>query len=261
VGGGATIVTSTIDGEYGIGTRNYRTPLKPGDNVRIVVAPRSTGLTKFNPLYSATNVETLGRVYWDSNSSNRYNDGEPVLDENNDINGVHSSPLLTIWRKLHVEVDSMGPPDPMVQYTFGPDDPVPSDIKDPDIAALAPAFRPAFIEIVRLEDISTSALPFTPYFASEAQANGYFNSARQSIEDSMFWSVYIAGVYEFIGDGTRDNDVPPDGADNGPLSGLLGYTGFSGRDHSFVRNPARCCRTMELEPKYPRLCRAARGIT
>lgn len=77
------------------------------------------------------------------------------------------------------------------------------------------AFRPAFIDVSVIADpkISESNLPFGTNLFNQTFMNNYFvgaNGHRQTRnEQALFWTAYVAGIYEWL-----DEDVMPLSPDN-----------------------------------------------
>ncbi|MBX9792255.1 MAG: tandem-95 repeat protein, partial [Pirellulales bacterium] len=231
-----TLTTSQIVGQFATATGVFSVSLQPGNNFRFAAAPRASDFTyataKVLPISSATAPETLGRLYRDRNNNRRFDGGDVTIDETQPappivqpakgtLGPVVATPLLTIWRRLNVEADSMGAPPNGTQ--FEDDDPNPGDIPQPDISALAAAFRPAFIEPRLLTGNDPNGVPFTqgdiPFatgFANDAAIAAFFAPFRQSVSRPLFWSSYIVNVYQ----------VDPVANDNDPdqESGILGLT-------------------------------------
>jgi hypothetical protein len=173
-------------------TVNLKTCQNPGDNFRVIAGARNRGGENLvKPLLFEQAPETLGRLYFDADDNNLLEPPfEPILTELDPALGADNrfvtTPLLTIWRRLYVEVDSMGSPqfdNSYYGYGFGEptppnlppdhplqgflDDPRPGDIPDPNITAFSDAFRPAFIEVVTdykyYAQWNQRNLPFAPY--------------------------------------------------------------------------------------------------
>jgi len=185
----------------------------------------------------------LGRAYFDSNNDNNYDDGEPILGS-----GVpHDTPegrmlstqLLTVWRKLFVEVDSMGAPVAGTNYGFDAaqptDDPEPGNIADPPTSGLAAAFLPAYIEVQELGTApaggATADLPnetdlqFFHDLTSLSLAGSVASASRQAVSEQYWWTVQVFGVYEFFPSGDDNDDTnQPAGTDGNDEFGLTGYS-------------------------------------
>jgi hypothetical protein len=82
--------------------------IQPGNNFRIAAAPRQAELSPTKPL----SLDSSSRLFYDTNNDSTFSGAaEFALDESVDAHSAHGirvTPVLTIWRKLHVEVDSMG---------------------------------------------------------------------------------------------------------------------------------------------------------
>jgi hypothetical protein len=141
-----------------------------------------------------------------------------------------------VGRRMHVEIDSMGAPG-AVQYE--PGDQPSGDVADPEIASFfRDAYKAAGVEVVQLEEESSSDLPFYTKFTGTDQLTAkqvmedYLvgpDGHRQSRSKGGYVTVYIAGVYE-LGGGIRDN-FANDSKDNDENTefGEVGLTGRSQR--------------------------------
>jgi hypothetical protein len=84
---------------------------QPGNNYRVAATPGGLGreavLAPLKPLAP----DTTARLFYDRNGDGLLGQppDEPTLDEWSAYNSIRISPELKLWRKLHVEVDSMGP--------------------------------------------------------------------------------------------------------------------------------------------------------
>ena len=132
-----------------------------------------------------------------------------------------TSDVLTIWRKLHVERDSMGvalgPFDTANPDPTGISDAVLGDIPDPILDLMAAAFRPAYVEVVLPPDTGedTPEVRFA-YHVPSGGSTAQGDVGRRSMSTEGRWVVYIQGAYEQ--DIAMDND--PDGE-----AAVLGVTG------------------------------------
>lgn len=105
-------VASDANGEIRIActltTLQQIDPPCPGDNFRIAVAPRATDLDRVKPLVFAKSQTS--ELFYDKNDDGMFvpGDGDCVMNENSGWGDIRVSPLLTVWRRLHVEYDSMG---------------------------------------------------------------------------------------------------------------------------------------------------------
>ncbi len=204
VGGGADpTATATFD---------YTTSMNPGDNYRFAVSGHRFSVAD---AVTAKIGDNMGRVVFDD---------DVIIDENNpmlmpftNLPIVISSPLVSVWRRLHVEMDSMAAPQPGTQFTATDPSPggpltIPSDAME----TLTESLQPAFILPEVLSTESENDLPFSLGALNQADLDNYMYSHRQSMsptkqEDSMFWTVYIAAIYEmFAGDGYANDNDPDD---------------------------------------------------
>ena len=181
--------------------------LAPGDNYRVIAAPRYEDLYFIEPVSKADDPntpgdqsETQGRLFRDSNPYDVYN-GEPIFDETAPLRvrtiSVHASPMLTVWRRLHVEVDSMGAPNQNVDYGFDPAEPIDDhhpggSLESPKTDLFADAFKPAFIAIGNVPAAwNQNNLQFRRDFANDSDRQSYFitgaNAARQSSTEDSFY--------------------------------------------------------------------------
>ncbi len=84
---------------------------QPGNNYRVAAAPGGPGRQAvFDPLKPLA-PDTAARLFYDRNGDGVLGQApdEPTLDEWSAHKGIRITPELKLWRKLHVEVDSMGP--------------------------------------------------------------------------------------------------------------------------------------------------------
>jgi Bacterial Ig domain len=237
------VLTTAIVGNTAIATGSVQVPFRyPGDNFRLVAGVLSTDFGKIkaisigdDPGTPLVEGETEGRVFLDRNDDGDQDAGEPVIQEEGPATYI-ASPLLTIWRKVWVEVDSMG------NVTAGdPNDdagddhtPLTGDVPSPDTSEMAGAYEDAFIQIKPTTDpdVSEGSLPFQASFATEADMLIYAGNHRQTPETADFWSVYLLGIYEYGAfAANRDNDVNSEFA-------LMGFTNMPAQnptgDYSFI---------------------------
>jgi hypothetical protein len=80
---------------------------QPGNNFRVAAAARSEELSPVKVLAD----DPSSRLFFDKNDNNLFEQsaGEVALTETASACGMRVTPRLTVWRKLHVEVDDMGP--------------------------------------------------------------------------------------------------------------------------------------------------------
>ncbi|GEM_PF-1812499 len=107
--------------------------------------------------------------------------------------------LLTVWRRLHVEVDSMaGADDPPSAYPTDLEnkDVRLADIPDPDPALLVPAFEAAYVRV--LFDTGNSQGNLQPFIhnADSINLDALGAAHRGTAEAADYWAAYIMGAYE-----------------------------------------------------------------
>lgn len=124
-----------------------------------------------------------------------------------------TSDTLTVWRKLHIESDSMGPGGP-----FDPDDAALDDVPEALYTLFANAYRPAYVEVALPPDTGQN----TPdvRFQNNVDTNSALAIANQgrlgraTSSTAGYWVVYLQGSYE--GNILHDNDPDTeDGIDFG----------------------------------------------
>ncbi len=133
----------------------------------------------------------------------------PILDQDKYV-----SKTLTVWRFLHVERDSMGPPpagEPFNQPPgmAGEDDVDPGNLDSPPIDLMVTNYRPAYIEV--LDDLATGfgALDTRddiPFVHNLTLAGAGQASLRDVPSLNRFWVVNVVSSYE--GPVANDNDDP-----------------------------------------------------
>jgi hypothetical protein len=199
------------------GTLEFQVTMQPGDNFRIAgYGDRDFVAGLLNHDNSLNNGATeaerntnkqqiVFRFYFDDPSPGF---GEVAILQPD----RYASKTLTVWRFLHVERDSMGPPGP--DELFGPDDVVSTNPASPDIALMQTNYRPAFIEV--LDDLAAldtrDEIPFVHNLESAAAPTA---ALRDVPSLNRFWVVNLVGSYE--GPAAADND--PNGE-----SAVLGFT-------------------------------------
>jgi hypothetical protein len=126
-----------------------------------------------------------------------------------------ASPTITVWKKLYVELDSMGQCDgPMDDDD---DDAVCADIPEPLMDLMAGAFKPAYIDVFPASQTDSSmvfryhlTLP-QDYFQQDYLSNKDVPNSEQG-----HWEAYLYGSYE----GPKTEDWDPDNVG-------FGRTGFT----------------------------------
>ncbi len=198
-------------------TFNYTTSMNPGDNYRFAAMGRRTVADEVYPkidddqgrLFHGRPPYELGDEIIDEQN--------PLLDPNTQLPIVISAPLVTVWRRLHVEMDSMAAPPQGTQFTATDLTPggalsFPADA----MTTLTESLQPAFILPEEFASGSQNNLQFSLGAQNQnlAALNTYMYSYRQSMsaqgqEDNDYWAVYIAAIYEmFAGDAyANDNDL------------------------------------------------------
>ncbi|MBW3597049.1 MAG: hypothetical protein KY475_07210 [Planctomycetes bacterium] len=85
--------------------------IQPGNNFRAAAAPRQPELFKVQPLAD----DDFSRLFYDANDNTTWESLDPeefLLDESGpapaQAHGIQATPTLTVWRRLHMEVESMG---------------------------------------------------------------------------------------------------------------------------------------------------------
>lgn len=196
--GGSGSLSATTDYTDASGTAEVQltVTMQPGDNFRV-----------------GAHVGSLSSVTDDDGPANNNPEvpGQP---------GKYTQ-MLTVWRKLHTEVDSMGAPPPGT--TWGPDDVVVSDVPDPDTGLFELAFQDAYVSPVFDTGNDNSNAAFV-YNLTDLATQGS-NNRGTTAESSDFWVAYIQGAYE--GNLTKDND--PDGE-----VAVAGIYKDSGPEYAFV---------------------------
>lgn len=241
----------------GIALNQFTATKRPGDNYRVAVAGRLSELSPLKPYEPYDSVNTDPQhpellpsadtsLFADRNDDNVRQANEPLLNEDNAGDGVHVSKMLTVWRKLYVEIDLMKAPPPGQVY---PDDGEPVDmppdlnaagtaLREPDDGLLQEAYAPAFIKIgsfapnntqitnqfkyvlvdhMDIEDPEAEEPPELP-----AQGAPFRDSGPES---DAYWTVYVQSAYELAHN--LDND--PDAEKGAP-----GYTTEDEPEYSLI---------------------------
>jgi hypothetical protein len=97
---GAFTITANTDANGRVST-NFHVSMQPGDNFRVVASP----LANFPGDCVAANTNDPGALWFSGGT--------------NEIPANCTSPMLTVWRRLHVEVDSMAAIGPGSNAVFG----------------------------------------------------------------------------------------------------------------------------------------------
>jgi len=95
----------------GKATATFEVTMQPGDNFRVVATGKDNDLAPVAPKPDDRDAQNApqARVFLrEMEGGQVVGEGEPVLDDETTLATVKVTPVLTVWRKLHVEVDSMG---------------------------------------------------------------------------------------------------------------------------------------------------------
>ena len=132
------------------------------------------------------------------------------------------SPTITIWKKLYIELDSMGQCDgPM---DADDDDAVCSDIPEPLMDLFSAAFRPAYIDVLPANQTDSSMIfRYHLNAAADYLHQDYLGNKDAPNSSSGHWEAYLYGAYEpALG---IDND--PDSEDSQGGSTRCSYSPIS----------------------------------
>jgi hypothetical protein len=109
----ATLPPTVAIGDNGIARGVFEINwTQPGNNYRVAASlHRASGpVPKYLDYVKPLARDQQSRLFYDKNKNEKFDPGVPgeaIIDAS--FNTVRASPVLTVWRKLHVEVDSMGP--------------------------------------------------------------------------------------------------------------------------------------------------------
>ncbi|MHC4403261.1 MAG: hypothetical protein ACYTG0_26685, partial [Planctomycetota bacterium] len=201
--------------------------IQPGNNWRIVASGHEEELDRVKPLA----MDWQGSLFYDKNQNDQQDGDEIDFEEFSDPSsqeGFKATTRLTVWRKLHVEVDSMGLVD---ETNLPPDDLLTGDVPDPDVDGMQEAFEDAFILVDETTiDYDDGQTEWRHSFGDRAEVDDYIldtdglgpPGTRDSKDDETagYWVVYIIGIYERADSGYKDND--PNGEE-----ALLGFCNFA----------------------------------
>jgi hypothetical protein len=169
--------------------------IQPGNNFR---------------LFASTNLGVIlgGGVQDDSPQCRiKFPSGSVILNDDPRV-----SPLLTVWRRLHVERDHMGPPGIFEPFSgvgsdqgpiTGHDDVAPQgELPNPSIALMQTNYRPAYVEV--FDDLGPWNFQFEAEFVhnlgtNEADHQAFFDAGDQVRDvrsETQFWVVQILAAYE-----------------------------------------------------------------
>ena len=186
-----------VTNAQGEATVDFTVTMNPGDNFRVAA--------------------DLNNDTWLNGLKVKQNDPQALIYESDEVTPIppgKRTDLLTVWRKLHVMVESMGAPPPGTEWQED-DQPV-TNVPDPDTGAFAGAFDDAYVKPLIV--LGNQAELWSYNFQGEA---GYFGTyviehrldgdGEPCYEAPQYWQVYLLGAYEGpLLDG--DNDPDTEGA-------------------------------------------------
>ena len=117
---------------------------------------------------------------------------------------IEATEPLTVWRRLHLEVDSMGK---VVGNESEDDDRIVEDVPMPDTSLLEATLAPAFVTPAFDVGDNNDEVPFVLNLDPAALVSAYDFDSFTSHASSAFWTVYILGAYQ----GSENKDGDPDG--------------------------------------------------
>ncbi|MCS7192002.1 MAG: hypothetical protein NZ937_03340 [Armatimonadetes bacterium] len=158
--------------------------------------------------------------------------------------------MLTVWRRLFVEIDSMGIVNDEERLKHEDDlltgdVPDPNITPDPDGTGFERAFEQCYIRAIVASQYNQSNTPWHHHFESKAAEEAYAKQHRNSLpEANDLWFVYAIGMYDppenpNLGYYPTDDNDPEVDANNYPA--LIGRT--HGGEKEAVIGPA-------AEPEY-----------
>jgi hypothetical protein len=198
--------------------------IQPGNNFRVA----AHGFPYDVDNVKALNRDGSGRLYYDDdppgaplpNDLFDPGEGDVALDSTTRHREVVVTDELIVWRKLHVEVDSMGVPETEVFPDDGiPIDVNPGDVPAPDTDLLASAFEAAYILPVLGTPYDEDTVDFVYHATDPAVAS------RGIPESGAYWAAYVIAAYEFL----TDMDGDPNW-ENFPF----GYNFDDEPEHAFI---------------------------
>lgn len=243
-------INLAFDGQP-IAISSMRLSESAGDNFRIGARlfPASAGLSNLpsniRAIRKTLNPDTRGRLFQDKNGNSVLNAGEPLIDETMSLlvpklPDIVFTPLLTVWRRLNVELDSMGN-----SGVVGTPDDSAMEVEDPDISMLAEALRRAYIAPRVLDFFSNTNAEFKQNFANGADMVVYANELNSDAglslpKRDLYWKVHLIGAYEGPLDnpGSPTDNVTIDENDNDDDSelALIGMFVSGGSESGFIFN-------------------------
>jgi hypothetical protein len=201
---GRIAAVETEDGEATVLVRVVR---QPGNNFKVAGSCLREDLDKITLAPDGLRLQLESRTVPEGD--------EPIW-------RVRASELLTVWRRLFVEIDSMGAVDDSERLRHE-DDLLTGDVPDPDPAGLGDAFRQCYIRVIIASNYNQTDLPWRHHFDSQDREATYAQQYRNSLpEAGDLWFVYIAGMYD-----PPEEQYPAD--DNDPEVDANGYAALIGR--------------------------------
>ncbi len=191
--------------------------IQPGNNFRVAAGGREDEMNLVKPL----SHDAAGQLWFDRNDNGYYEPGnaESILNEQTGgMAAFRVTPKLTLWRKLHIERDSMGAEPP--GYPFPTNDLLRGDVPNPNLSDLQLAFGEAYIQVVLGTQYDNSQTPWRHDFASLGDMNDYMVGANgergtRNHESAAYWTAYVIGVYEAFEPDHLDNDPDSEVASTG----------------------------------------------
>jgi hypothetical protein len=143
-------------------------------------------------------------------------------------NRLVTSNTMTVWKRAHVELDSMGE----VQGIIEPDDAVIGDVPNPTAVLLSSIFAPAYIAIIADGPGPTTDVAFDhhvptfftslndPAMGLQIEYQGALGREATNVSSSGSWRLYAQGDYE--GPSNEDYDPNTEGPATLGISNELG---------------------------------------
>lgn len=181
----------------------------PGDNFRGVFATRSLHLERIKPHADATSPEVQGRVFYDGDNDNEFAgasdhwvDPKLLIEGNAFLVG----PMVTVWRRVHVELNAMDTP-PAGTVFDDQDSAPPSPMPTPNTDALLTALAAAFIEPADVPAPSFLPVPFVKEFPTAPDLVAHVSPYRLWASEEGYLTRYVVSFYE-LWNSAPDNAPP-----------------------------------------------------
>ena len=191
---------NVVTGEGGIAKVIFEVTMQPGDNFRVIATTDQNQLVNLAPRKRVKDG-SIWFVRKDAQGKVKRWVGK-VSDDITRLKETKASPVLTVWRRLWVEVDSMSMPPIRIQ--LGEDDLTTGNIPDPPLDALIEAMKDAYVEVVGMPQSYDEPETTWKYvfIAGGEGDDDFFNYCRNHCQSHNlqlidFWVVYIISVYEF----------------------------------------------------------------